>query len=1044
MPDSGFCRSLRRPALLHSLWTGGVRAAFVLTILSLIPFNLLAETGFGQNKVQYEYFDWQYLTTEHFNIYYYQDSRDVADYAAEIAEDAYRQLSTRLNYAGDDDKPISLVVYKSHNDFEQTNVTSEPPEESVGGFTEYLKTRVVVPFDGNHEAFRHVIHHELTHAFTLNLLYGQGIGSVLAGISQIRLPLWFTEGLAEYESRGGLDPETEMYLRDAVVNDNLPETAMFEMYGYLGVYKCGQSVLYYLAWRYGDEKITEILHQMKALHDFDRALLTTIGIDEKELSKRWRRFYKERYWPQVAGLDRPDLNAVQLTDHVEERNFINVGPAISPNGEYIAFLTDRSDYFDVYLMRAFDGKIVRRLIRGQRTSQLEELKWLRPGISWSPDGKKVAITAKAGAKDAIHIVDVATGDIDRSISFDSDGLFSPSWSPNGKSICFVYMRNGKSDIALTDPEGASLTLLTDDSFDDADPSWASDGKSILFVSNRSDSLASIDPSSAVRLHREIASLNVFRLDVGSGAISQLTHEAGEIHTPIWTPNPDEFLYSANRNGAFNLYIQNINTGVVQPLSNVVTGFVQPSIATKTRTLAFTAYSDLGFDIYLMNDPFTNSSSTPTRPLPAAPSIASSNDHNVTGSNEAGDYTDFVFDRLLRAESPDTEAVRKDSIDTASRMKPKSGKYASKPYSPSLEPDMFYLSASYSPYFRAQGSGMMLFSDELGNHHAYLSLDLNRSTQNSNIFLMYDYLPRRMDLGIGFYHYAYPFYYNRADWTDEQLGFFAQSSYPLSRYNRFEFGADYLKISRSLIAGSDYSGDQNHLKRYSLMPHVGYVHDTSIWKNAAHPGNGGRWRVDMLWSPNIGFGESGVPFTTFAGDWRRYFPFAQDYSFAFRMSGGASYGAKPQQFFMGGVENWFNPNYDDFEEAIKVERLEDIYYSSFVTPIRGVGYYHQVGNRYLTGNAEFRFPFIRQLLFGWPLPFYFNDVRGTIFTDWGAAWKPDVNSVHDGFLPRKGAFGFGTGIWLNLGIFPLEIDVAWSPDAGEAMVPHYYFSINQGF
>lgn len=1013
--------------------------------LAVFACGLLSHTktahaqSFGQNKVQYSYFDWRYLAAEHFDLYYYQGGRATADFAIEVAEAGYRDLTQRLRYSGAGDKPLVLVTYQSHNDFEQTNVTSEPPEESVGGFTEFLRTRVVVPFEGNHEDFRHVIHHELTHAITLTLLYGQGFGAVLSGVSQARLPLWFIEGLAEYQSRNGLDSETEMFLRDAVANDNLPEIYQLEEMGYLGVYKCGQSILYYIAWRYGDEKIGEILHQMKGMRDFERALKATIGIDEEELSKRWRRFLKERYWPQVAELDPPAVHATQLTDHTKEFCYVNTGPSISPNGEYIAFLSDRSDYFDIYLMRTLDGKIERRLVHGQRTGEFEELKWLRPGISWSPDGKRIAVAAKAGSRDAIQIVDVSNGKVIQSLKYDSDGLFSPFWSPDGERIAFVYVSNGKSDLAVTDLKSGEMQLVTNDLYDDADPSWSPDGLKLLFTSNRNG--VEIDTSLKTLDGLPISQFDVYEISLDGSGLARITDDHSIIRTPIWTPKENTILYVSNRSGVFNLYTRNLSTGVENPLSNVATGCFQPSLAGKSHSLTFASFYDSGYDIFLQNDVFGNESSIAARVMPVpdhVPPAAMLDSKIETGT---ADYSEYVFDRLFSGDLKE-EHIEADTSNQLIRSRDSTGKYESHPYHASLAPDYVYLSASYSPYFRAQGSGMVLFSDVLGNHQLYLSLDLNRNAENSNFYTFYNFLPHRLGLGVGAFHYAYAFFTNGAWWRDRNYGLFAQSSYALNHYNRFEFGADYSVIDRSVLEGVPFFGP-DRTTRSTVMPHIGYVHDTSIWRSATGPSNGARWRLDALWSPNFGASGERVPFTTLAGDWRRYFAYKKDYTLAFRLSGAASYGKNPQKFFMGGVSNWFNPRFDNNTGEVSVDRIEDIYYSSFIMPIRGVGYYNQVGQRYLLSNAEFRFPFIRHLMFGWPLPAYFRDIRGALFSDWGAAWNPG-NTSGNGYLPEKGAFGFGLGIRIDLGIFPIEWDVAWSPDKRSNMVPQYYFSINAGF
>ena len=123
--------------------------------------------GFGQNKVQYGRKEWSFIQTDHFDVYYSEGGYDQAVFAAQTADSAYQLLCQDYNWELPQGGRITIVTYQSHNDFSNTNLTGGVVPESVGGFTEFYKNRVVVPFQGSWEDFRHVIHHELNHAFQL-------------------------------------------------------------------------------------------------------------------------------------------------------------------------------------------------------------------------------------------------------------------------------------------------------------------------------------------------------------------------------------------------------------------------------------------------------------------------------------------------------------------------------------------------------------------------------------------------------------------------------------------------------------------------------------------------------------------------------------------------------------------------------------------------------------------------------------------------------------------------------------------------------------
>src|SRR5690606_26311092 len=110
------------------------------------------------------------------------------------------------------------IFYSSNIHFRQTNTTPGFIPDGVGGFFEFLKGRVVIPSNGNIHQFRRVIRHELVHVFTH--------ARVLRSLRDHRipadhfLPLWFTEGIAEYWS-GRPDYQHEMVIRDAIYSNFL-------------------------------------------------------------------------------------------------------------------------------------------------------------------------------------------------------------------------------------------------------------------------------------------------------------------------------------------------------------------------------------------------------------------------------------------------------------------------------------------------------------------------------------------------------------------------------------------------------------------------------------------------------------------------------------------------------------------------------------------------------------------------------------------------------------------------------------------------------
>jgi hypothetical protein len=148
------------------------RCGAALLLLVATP-ALSSAQYFGQNKVQYTSFDWQIIQTEHFDVHFYPQERVAAMDAARMAERSYARLSRVLGHRFRERKVI--ILYASHSDFQQTNTTTGDVGEGTGGFTDFFKQRNIMPLTGSYADIDHVLAHEMTHQFQLDV-FSQGRG----------------------------------------------------------------------------------------------------------------------------------------------------------------------------------------------------------------------------------------------------------------------------------------------------------------------------------------------------------------------------------------------------------------------------------------------------------------------------------------------------------------------------------------------------------------------------------------------------------------------------------------------------------------------------------------------------------------------------------------------------------------------------------------------------------------------------------------------------------------------------------------------------
>jgi hypothetical protein len=556
------------------------------------------DEGFGKNKVQYQDFHWNIISSDHFDIYYYDDGYDQAVFAATALESAYVTVSAQLNHRLS--KRVPVIVYQSHNEFQQTNVTSSLLEEGVGGFTESFKNRMVMPFSGSYEEFRHVLHHELTHAVVFDMLFGRGIGSILSQRTLFPLPLWFAEGYAEYSSRHGWDTFADMVLRDATVHAYL--VPLDQVGGYLA-YKEGQSAILYLAERYGEEKIPEVLSKGRFESSLDNSLKKAIGMGSKEFTEDWEKRLRKEYWPEISAREEPKDFAKQLTDHEKDGSYFNDKPVFSPRGDRLAIFSERADYTEVKIISAIDGKRLRRVLKGGSTDRFESLHSFISGMSFSPDASTLALVAKSRGSDALFLINVDGKGRDRTLNLGFSSMSSPSFSPDGKSLVVTARRNDRNDLYIVDVAGGVLTRLTDDRYDEQDAKFDPSGTRIVFACDRPSQgptpLMDEQPQDSATF--AYGRYNIFAADLSTRMVYPLTDDDAEDKTPVFAPDGRRVCYVSNKNGIYNLYVIDSVGAKPYPITDALSGCFSPAWSPDGQSIAFTAFFKGGFDVFLMKD-----------------------------------------------------------------------------------------------------------------------------------------------------------------------------------------------------------------------------------------------------------------------------------------------------------------------------------------------------------------------------------------------------------------------------------------------------------
>ncbi len=1038
---------------------------------------------FGQNKVQYRQYAWRSLSSDHFEVYFYAGIDSLAMRVLDLAEKTQAMLAVGMGHSIEHRVPI--ILYGSHNDFAQTNVTPEIIDAGTGGFTEALRNRVVLPFTGSYEDLRHVVVHELVHATMFDMLYGGSAASFLARQSLFSVPLWFAEGMAEYFSLG-MESNAEMFLRDGTLEGYLPP---LEYSGGYIVYKQGQSAISYLVERHGEERLRDVLQRLRQSRNFDRAFARAVGMPPAKFDEAWREWLKKRYWPTIAQKEGPETFARRLTDHRRDESSLNTSPAVSPQGDRIVYLSDRRQYTDVYVMSAFDGKVLRRLIRGERNEQFEGIPSFRSALTWSPDGGRVALTAKSAGRDVLYIVDAATGRVELRLTLPCEALYYPAWSPVSDSLVVVGLKDGRSDLWMVHARTGEVHRLTDDTWDEKEPCWTPDGRTVTFASDRATPVV-LHPG---RLEKGFGHYGLYDLDLASGTVRPLLDTWGDDHSPAWSPDGRRLAFIADRDGTPNIMLYSLGDSTFTQLTDVTGGISSLSWSRQNDRLVFSAFNRGGFDVFAVTEP-VSLDATLARLQRARPrSVVSLAAARLPGVQDvivpsnvgalAGGWPDSVNVSRDSSEAgpargalgplgarPDTTALRPRPGEPPSwdGDRPRHGPIAGPPpvredsalavpavprtplvdrggpfaladsvlgqrsaaYHVRLAPDYagggFYASSG----FGFQGSTQLLFSDFLGNHSLFVATDVfGGSLSETNALAIYNYLPRRWDYGVGLFHFK---------------------NYFSSRVTSFgEFlGAPRLFSERTFGALANASYPFDRFRRLELGFTQMFAERTFFATDPA--GNlfetGQQFR--SISSPSLSLVGDNALFGWYGPvNGGRYnltyspsFPLFhnglgyQTVSLDARRYWDLTHG---YTFAMRGIAGWSG---GADPQTFRV---------GGATTLRGYRDFDLLGSRVTLANVELRFPFIQQLGLVGPLALGFFNLRGVMFVDGGVVWDAGqtlrLSERVDGSRRLQDPkLAFGTGVRTALGWIILKLDTAWATDLVDVSRPRWHFSLGPEF
>jgi len=937
---------------------------------------------YGKNKVSYDSFAWRVYKSPHFEVYYYPEFEQHLARIVSYAESAYQKVSSDLKH--EISFPIPLILYKTHSEFEQTNLYPAFIPEGVAAFAEPVRGRMVLPIDEPPDKLQGLITHELTHIFEFEM--------IPRNLVQRQVPLWVDEGLADY-MRGTWDTIDLMTIRDAAVTDQIPRLSRYTEYVGFNprlVYNLGHAAFEFIEARYGKEGIRQFLYTFRKNivgGGLDDIYEQAFRIKPEEFDDAFDRWLKERFKP-YRDKQRPSDYGKDLAPDAEKTPFTQVFAfSPSPSGELVAALTgNRGDgEADIVLLSARDGSVIKNLTSGF-TGEFENINLTDTfvagrSIDFDPRGDTVAFVARRGKRRSLFLASALSGGVVKRVDVELDQLQSPSLLPDGRRVLVAGIKEGVSDIYVVDLEDGSYKNLTQDAFYDADPRISPDGNLVAYTRRISG-------------HDKVY---VFPLGNPSRK-TQLTFGTHDDVAPSFSRDGRLLYYSSTEDDdIYNVRSLDLKTGVIRQYTDALGGAMAPvEMQPSTR-----GPERVAFISYFKGEYKLNSIET------AEPVKEVEQDIQVAQDG----LVDFQPDVVHQVVS---ENKRKKRLFEKLFLEGR--------------PPVNVGVTSGGDFF---GGSQVALSDVLGDQNfVFTALSYREFRTYEGTYVN---LSKRLHYGVsGFdrklFYYASPyglqqgFFREGSIFTQRWSGASLIAEYPLDKFRRLEFSAGYVRVAEQFENPfAEFEARQRaaslgipfFLNQGSIVPiSLNVVQETTRFREFG-PVSGSTFALGASYAPSIG---GSLSRTTFDADLRKYLRLGQGTVIAARLRGFKSVGDFPDFFFFGGNSE-----------------------------LRGYPYLSLGGNEGFHANLELRLPLID--LMKTPIGII-GPVRGTLFAGMAGAKlrgenytfssrEPGISYVNfnpedpttwagepvNGLHLVDGRASYGVGLQLFLLGYPLHFD--WS-------------------
>ncbi len=1073
-----------------------------------------SQMDFGKNRMKYENFFWTYYAYDRYDVYFYEEGKDLANYVSKSAKKQIASIEKLFDYSVDDH--FQFIVFNKQSDFKQSNIGFSADEQyNIGGVTRIAGTKIILYYEGDHAKLDAQIREGIAQVVIDEMMYGGSLRQMLKNNTLLNLPDWYLKGLISYVSTDW-NSDIDNKVKDGILTGKFDN--INRLTGNDAVY-AGHAMWKHIANNYGEAVISNLLYMTKVSRNIDNSSVFVLGMSMSTLWDECLSTFTNRY-------NEPDFTKTlpqQPPVLYRPKSSRVYGQAkISPDGNKIIYTTNEMGQNKIWLFDIKTREAKRILKSGQKLDRINDYSY--PLLAWHPSGKLFSYIIERKGFLVMVTYELETGSTSERNITGFEKILDYSYSDDGKKLVMSAVQKGQTDIFIFTASSSAYYQITKDIYDDLTPRFVHGSKEIVFSSNRPDDTLFFDPKHKYEDAQPRKDLFAFDNVNKSRVLKRITNTPSVDESYPADYDSTHISYLSDFNGIRNRFIARFDSVIAYvdtsthyrtvitsfPITNYSRNILEQDVNMKANMLSEIIFQNGKYRMYvsplvspeklapinLINTSYRdyknliekkekNEIEEKEKKINLTPSIEGvkevvNNPEPVKKDSLQIDIKNYTFENEQKKSEKNPESIQQPLAisDSASVTAKKANDFKlakQRNYNTSYSVDYVvsqltnsFLNQTYqkfsgggSPIYLNPGLNALLkigMSDLFEDYRITGGVRFSGDLSSNEFFLSFEDRMKNIDKQIVIHRQSLE------TGLDDNTTVKIQTNdvryilkYPFSEVASLRGSVCY-RNNRNVYLSTDDANLQkpNTYENWGSL-NLQYVFDNTI-KKGLNLYNGMRAKVfgeyyDQVDKKKTNFFVVGV-------DVRHYQKIHRDFIWANRFAASSSFGNEKLIYYMGGVDNWFMPKFDN---TTNIATNQNYAFQTLATNMRGFFQNARNGNSFAVINSELRFPLFKYFSKNPIRSDFAQNFQVIAFTDIGTAWTgyspySDNNSLNTTTIgtPQTPLIitlntqhnpiigGYGWGVRSRIFGYFIRLDRAWGVQDGVVQKPITYISLSLDF